>query len=606
MENTIIAQLVFRAANGDSLAWTDLYTQTFKEAYFIAKKIVGNEDDAVDLVHDAYLTAFEKLDNLEDKGKFQSWFNVTTANKCRDYLRKKKPMLFSEIAAEDGSLPEWEDESTYGQPEEVFGKKETSYLIAEIVDSLPEDQKLCTILYYRDQQNVAQIAEALEVSEGTVKSRLNYARKKIKTKVEALERQGIKLRSFTPAALLVWLLKTEAEAVETPASAAVAPAITTTVATATTTAGTAVVAKTVAVGAGAKAALSGVVGKVIAGVLAVSVAAGGVAIYSTSNDKKDLSDSEGGTQIIQTVPVDPAEEAYALYEDLLRTGTTENGLKITHYTYLDLDHDGVPELLVADADGSKKNMDNNCELYTFRSTNLVCCGCFGSRYENFYLVNDEYVLGWRRLGPSFYSVDEHFDVTIYHWDEAKTRNDPAISYNGGEWEYITQKEYDSYVAIPEDGEVGTGFIKTAEIITLQENTLAQPDFVEKYLNYTDAWGFYLTMPDIGNLYFSIVFEEYTYTYPMYCALFTVRDNQQMKPFGYNVKGTYIPYKDILSIQLGYDSDPIQYRFDPETYTLTQISENGLHKAHKPGDVFTLIKDEWHTATEIINLAGVLL
>lgn len=477
MENMSISQLVSKAASGDNFAWTDLYTLTFQEAYFTAKKIVKNEDDAVELVHDAYTTVFQKLDQLEDKEKFQSWFNVAVANKCRDYLRKKKPLLFSEIETEDGILLEWEDESDYGQPEAAFDKKETAFLIAEIVDSLPEDQKLCTILHYRDQQSVAQIAEALEVSEGTVKSRLNYARKKVKTKVEELEKQGVKLRGLAPVPLLVWLLKTEAEAIEIPANAAVAPAITNTAVAATTATGTAVAAKTAAAGVGVKAVLSGFVGKVVVGALAVSVAVGGVAIYSSSNDRDDNLDGvDSGIQVIQSAPVNPVEEAYALYEDLLRAGNTENGLKIAYYAYLDLERDDVPALLVSDADGTPDSW-SACEVYTYRDSALHCCGVSGVRYDYFYLVNDEYVLGQTRMGNQFISTSEFINTTIYHWDEAKTRNDPAISYNGGDWEYITQEEFDSYHAMPANGEIGTGFIKTAEVITLKENTFFEKPVV---------------------------------------------------------------------------------------------------------------------------------
>lgn len=497
MENMSIAQLVSKAASGDNFAWTDLYTLTFQEAYFTAKKIVKNEDDAVELVHDAYTTAFQKLGQLEEKEKFQSWFNVTVANKCRDYLRKKKPLLFSEMETEDGNMPEWEDESDYGQPEASFDKKETVYLIAEIVDSLPEDQKLCTILHYRDQQSVAQIAEALEISEGTVKSRLNYARKKVKIKVEELERQGVKLCGLAPIPLLVWLLKTEAEAVEIPAIATAAPAITTTAAATTAATGTAVAAQTVAAGVGVKAALSSVVGKVIAGVLAVSVAVGGVAVYSSSNDRNNAPDgADDGTQIVQPTPVDPADEAYALYEDMLRTGSTESGLKIAYYAYLDLDHDDVPELLISDADGTPDSW-SACEVYTYRDDSLHCCGTSGVHYDYFYLVNDEYVLGQSRMGHQFISTSEFIATTIYHWDEAKTRNDPAISYNGGDWEYITREEFDSYHTMPAEGEIGTGFIKAAEIITLQENTFFKEPVVQGIVVDLHWFAFHLPEDWIG-------------------------------------------------------------------------------------------------------------
>lgn len=70
---------------------------------------------------------------------------------------------------------------------------ETKRLMKEILDGLPEDQKLCVLMYYYEELSVSDIADALGCSTGTVKSRLNYARKKIRNDVEELERKGTKL-----------------------------------------------------------------------------------------------------------------------------------------------------------------------------------------------------------------------------------------------------------------------------------------------------------------------------------------------------------------------------------------------------------------------------
>jgi len=595
---TSMEQLVSKAASGDQFAWSDLYNETFRGAYFVAKKVSGNEDDAVELVHDAFITAFEKLNQLEDKTKFQSWFNMIVANKCRDYLRKNKPLLFSEIAADDGSLPEWADDRDYGQPEVTFDKDETVRLVAEIIDSLPEDQKLCTILYYWDEQSVAQIAEALEVSEGTVKSRLNYARKKVTDKVEELEKKGVKLYGIAPLPLLAWLLRTEANAVDIPASAMVAPSVSSATVTATAAVETgATTATSAVVGTSAKTVASGLIGKVVAGIAALSVAVGGIAIYSNNQEKSDAPSSEViESQIPEDITVDPYKEAIALYEDLLSVGNTESGLKIAYYAYMDLDHDDVPELLVSDADGTPDSW-SACEVYTYRDSALYCCGDSSAHYNYFYLVNDEYILGKHRMGNQYISTSEFIKTTIYHWDDAMTRNDPAISYNNGEWEYITSEEFNSYNVMP--GETGSenGFIKSAEPITLEKNTSAQPNLVEKHLGYDDAWGFFASIDGNDLYYLSMVFNEYG---RMDAVLSFAMDNQPIEPMGY-YKGSYIAFKDTFTIQLETDGNSYAYQFDPETYTLTQISESGIFKTHVPGDTFSLAKDEWNDAEKILDL-----
>ena len=594
-----IRELVCKAANGNQDAWTELYHATFREAYFVATKVSGEVRDVADLVQDAYVTAFQKIEQLEEPEKFQSWLNMIVANKCRDYLRKNKPLLFVEMQTEDGAEPEWVDDREYGQPEMAFDNEETVRLIAEIIDGLPEDQRLCVTLYYRDELSIGEIAQALEVSEGTVKSRLNYARKKVKSKVEDLEKKGVKLYGLAPLPLLAWLLKTEASAVEIPASAMAAPAgasaaevVTATVGTGTTTATTATV------GAGTKVIASGLIGKVVAGIAALSVAVGGIAVYTNSQDNADSPPASEivESQTSETQAADPAKEAITLYEELLSIGNTESGLKIAYFAYVDLDHDEVPELLVADADGTPDSW-STCEVYTYRDAEIHCCGDSSAHYEYFYLVNDEYILGKHRMGNQFISTSEFIKTTTYHWDDTMTRNDPAISYNNGEWEYITAEEFDSYHIMP--GEAGTekGFIKSAEPITLEKNTSAQPNLVEKYLSYDDAWGFFAKMDETELYYLDMVFTE---TGRVYCVLSFAFENQPIEPLGYYY-GFFVPYKDTLSIQLDYESTPIVYQFNPETYTLTQTSENGLFKPHKVGDVFELKVDEWNDADKIQGL-----
>ena len=73
-----------------------------------------------------------------------------------------------------------------------------------VINSLSEQKKLTTVLFYRDDMKISEIAELMSCSEGTVKSRLNSARIDMKSKVDELEKKGITLRC-TGAALFLWL-----------------------------------------------------------------------------------------------------------------------------------------------------------------------------------------------------------------------------------------------------------------------------------------------------------------------------------------------------------------------------------------------------------------
>ena len=95
---------------------------------------------------------------------------------------------------------------------------ETKRLMKEILDGLPEDQKLCVLMYYYEELSVAEIADALGCSTGTVKSRLNYARKKIRNDVEELERKGTKLYSVAPLPFILWMLREGEQTISVPGS----------------------------------------------------------------------------------------------------------------------------------------------------------------------------------------------------------------------------------------------------------------------------------------------------------------------------------------------------------------------------------------------------
>ena len=73
---------------------------------------------------------------------------MIVANKCRDYLKKEKPTLFTELQKDDAPAPDWADDWEENLPEVELDRQETVRLVAEMIDDLPEDQKLCPLLYH--------------------------------------------------------------------------------------------------------------------------------------------------------------------------------------------------------------------------------------------------------------------------------------------------------------------------------------------------------------------------------------------------------------------------------------------------------------------------
>lgn len=200
---------------GDENGFNFLYEETYKSKYYLALKYMQNEEAAKDVLQDAYIQAFRKLDTLENPEKFASWLGIIVANTAKNALKKKNPMLFSEIVGdqeEEEFEYQIEDESIENQPEIAYSQRETQELVHELIDSLSEEQRMCILMFHIEGQSISEIAESLGCSENTVKSRLNYGRKNIKGKAEELQKKGYKLYGMAPVPFLLYLLKSEEHA----------------------------------------------------------------------------------------------------------------------------------------------------------------------------------------------------------------------------------------------------------------------------------------------------------------------------------------------------------------------------------------------------------
>ena len=204
-----LKHLVELSKKGDQQAIAQLYEQTSRRAYYLAKQLVKDEDQAQDIVQDAYVKVFTNLPLLEQVENFQGWLNTIVVNRSKDYLKKKKPMLFSQMVSEEdeGSELDFEDEGGYFSPDQKVDYAETKRLIQGMIDRLPQEQRMAIVLFYLEEMPVKQIARVMECSEGTVKSRLNYGRKAIKAQVLELEKKGTKLYCVPFIPFLYWLFR---------------------------------------------------------------------------------------------------------------------------------------------------------------------------------------------------------------------------------------------------------------------------------------------------------------------------------------------------------------------------------------------------------------
>ena len=198
-------ELLERAAAGDQNAVTELYNGTYPQVCATIRSIVRDEDAAMDILQNTYIKGFQNLGMLDRPGSFRPWIRSIARNRAVDWVRKKKPVLFSQMENEEGGMQDFVDDRPDHLPETVIDRQETARLLQEMLDGLPEDQRACIAMFYYEEMSLKEIAAALRVSENTVKSRLNYAKKKLRGKVEELEKRGTKLYGLAgaPAVLLV-------------------------------------------------------------------------------------------------------------------------------------------------------------------------------------------------------------------------------------------------------------------------------------------------------------------------------------------------------------------------------------------------------------------
>lgn len=181
-------------AEGKEEGFNAVYSATYNHVYFRAKAYMKDEADAQDLTQIVYIEAYKNIKSLQNAESLFGWLDGICHNQGMKIFRKKKDVLPNVDEEGKDIFETLESNDITSLPELSTDKKETSRIIQEFIGELPEVQKAAVIAYYFDGFSVGEIAQMQDCSEGTVKSRLNYARKFLKDKVEGTEkRDGIRL-----------------------------------------------------------------------------------------------------------------------------------------------------------------------------------------------------------------------------------------------------------------------------------------------------------------------------------------------------------------------------------------------------------------------------
>ena len=208
-----IKELVLSAKNGNKKAFDKLYELTSNDVWFTCVSLLKDEENAKDIMQETYITAFLKLDTLKDEEKFCGWLTAIATNKSKNKLKGKV-----EYQIDDEILIAETETDELMLPEEYINKAEKRKVLLQIIeDTLSFNQYQVVLMFYFNELSIAEIAQALEISEGTVKSRLNSSRAKMKTAIEDYEnKSGDKLHGVVVVPFFTTIFKEEAKSLAVP------------------------------------------------------------------------------------------------------------------------------------------------------------------------------------------------------------------------------------------------------------------------------------------------------------------------------------------------------------------------------------------------------
>ena len=208
-----IKELVLSAKNGNKKAFDKLYKLTSNDVWFTCLSLLKDEENAKDIMQETYITAFLKLDTLNDEQKFCGWITSIAVNKCKNKLKGKV-----EYQIDDEVLIAETETDELMLPEEYITKAEKRKVLLQIMeDTLSFNQYQTALMFYFDEMSISEIAQGLEISEGTVKSRLNSSRAKMKTAIEDYEKKsGDKLHGVVVVPFFTTIFKEEAKSLAVP------------------------------------------------------------------------------------------------------------------------------------------------------------------------------------------------------------------------------------------------------------------------------------------------------------------------------------------------------------------------------------------------------
>jgi len=183
------SSIVDRFKNGEKAAFEELVLKYQDKIYNLCRHMLGNTHDAEDAAQDTFIKAYQKLKDFKPEASVYTWLYRIAVNTCLDY--KKRPFFESFFKkADEGEDFIDEPASDRPSPEKLYESKQIGYALHNSIRKLPSKLRTAIVLKEIEGLSYEEIADILEVSIGTVKSRISRARDELKKLLKKFTEQN--------------------------------------------------------------------------------------------------------------------------------------------------------------------------------------------------------------------------------------------------------------------------------------------------------------------------------------------------------------------------------------------------------------------------------
>ncbi len=173
--------IIEKVLDGDSQAFEMLILKYQSKLFATSMNVVKNRELAEDIVQEAFMKGFMKLDSLKNREQFYPWLKRIALNIALNHFEKEKRVM--DVETEDDETSFFENIGSGESPEELTLKEELHRYVRSYVDSLPDKLRVVIVLREVEDMSYEEIAEMMNIPLGTVRSRLFNARQIIKDRL---------------------------------------------------------------------------------------------------------------------------------------------------------------------------------------------------------------------------------------------------------------------------------------------------------------------------------------------------------------------------------------------------------------------------------------